>query len=472
MSTDSRVPDRRTSRSFRTTFILAVVLLALLAGGLAVGNIFQGPRVASTAVNAIGTVEQQGTRLVLTPNQRLREVDPSQVVLEPAAEYSLAQDDGSITVTFEQLLSYDTSYTLTVSDAVNSSTGVSSTLEAGFTTPQLEVSTLVRGAISTSGTLEDRVIETNVSGGGEPRILFTSPRLQEYALTDAFVAVIEQDSAGLGAVGVAPRAEPGPAVPLNLDATGSFSSLAADAESGLIGFVVDGMHDDGQTELVRSLFVFDTSDTSFRPKQITGPDGTPLMVSAWAFAPRTGALIAQTLDEQLYLVNVLAGTPAESIGQAQHFHGFIPGTATAVTSGVGGYTLFDLSAGTAEAISPAAMTLSESQYLTQTSVLDPDGTQISAVADAAAGLADVTVELAGESGQRTLYDPGDSGEWLRDICVSPNGQYLAVETGLGAQGPDGYAVLPGMKQSTTTIIDIASGAELRRLTGFLTSWCR
>ena len=143
-----------------------------------------------------------------------------------------------------------------------------------------------------------------------------------------------------------------------------------------------------------------------------------------------------------------------------------------MTSGVGGYTLFDLSAGTAEPLTPAPMTLSETQYLTQTSVLDPEGTQISAVADAAAGLADVTVELADASGQRTLFDPGDSGEWLRDVCISPNGQYLAVETGLGAQGPDGYAVLPGMKQSTTTVIDIASGTELRRLTGFLTSWCR
>lgn len=472
MSTDLGSPGRRTAGSFRKTFILAVVVLALLAAGLAVGNILQGPRVASTAVNAVGTVEQQGTRLVLTPNQRLREIDPAQVVLEPAAEYSLTQDNGTITVTFEQLLAYDTSYTLTVADAVSSSTGVSSTLEAEFTTPQLEVSTLVRGAISTSGSLEDRVIETNVSGGGEPRILFTAPRIQEYALTDAFVAVIEQDTAGLGTVGVAPRAEPGPAVPLNVDATGSFSSLAADAESGLIGFVIDGQHADGQTELVRSLYVFDTSDTSFRPQQVTGPDGTPLMVSTWAFAPRTGALIAQTLDEQLFLVNVLAGTPAESIGQAQHFHGFVPGTATAVTSGVAGYTLFDLSAGTAEPLTPAPMTLSETQYLTQTSVLDPEGTQISAVADAAAGLADVTVELADASGQRTLFDPGDSGEWLRDVCISPNGQYLAVETGLGAQGPDGYAVLPGMKQSTTTVIDIASGTELRRLTGFLTSWCR
>ena len=99
MSTDLGSPGRRTAGSFRKTFILAVVVLALLAAGLAVGNILQGPRVASTAVNAVGTVEQQGTRLVLTPNQRLREIDPAQVVLEPAAEYSLTQDNGTITVT-------------------------------------------------------------------------------------------------------------------------------------------------------------------------------------------------------------------------------------------------------------------------------------------------------------------------------------------------------------------------------------
>ena len=127
MSTDLQSPGRRTARSFRKTFILAVVVLALLAAGLAVGNILQGPRVSSTAVNPVGTVEQQGSRLVLTPNQRLRDVDPSQVVLEPAAEYSLTQDNGTITVTFEQLLAYDTSYTLTVADAVSSSTAVSYT---------------------------------------------------------------------------------------------------------------------------------------------------------------------------------------------------------------------------------------------------------------------------------------------------------------------------------------------------------
>ena len=78
--------------------------------------------------------------------------------------------------------------------------------------------------------------------------------------------------------------------------------------------------------------------------------------------------------------------------------------------------------------------------------------------------------LADSSGTRELYRSPTLGTRVRSFCLSPNGQYLAVETIAAGSLSDGYA-LPGYSAMTTSFVDIASGATTRSVPGFLPDWC-
>jgi len=87
-----------------------------------------------------------------------------------------------------------------------------------------------------------------------------------------------------------------------------------------------------------------------------------------------------------------------------------------------------------------------------------------------AGLASRIIRVDGDE-TRELWSPAAEGTRIGDICLSPNGQYLAVET-ISAEGmPDGYPDVPGSSATSTVFVDIETGDAGRGIAGFRVDWC-
>lgn len=79
--------------------------------------------------------------------------------------------------------------------------------------------------------------------------------------------------------------------------------------------------------------------------------------------------------------------------------------------------------------------------------------------------------LAGPDGGKVLYRPADDGSRIRQACLSPNAQYLAVEIVSPEGRSDDYPQRPAFTAISTNIVDVSSGAVARGLPGFDPSWC-
>ncbi|MCY7287937.1 MAG: hypothetical protein LH624_06715, partial [Cryobacterium sp.] len=81
----------------------------------------------------------------------------------------------------------------------------------------------------------------------------------------------------------------------------------------------------------------------------------------------------------------------------------------------------------------------------------------------------IAVTDAGDSS--VAFIPASDSSRVRDFCVSPNGQYLAVETIPAAGLGDNYPTLPAFSGMTTSLVDLDRGTSSRSVSGFLPDWC-
>jgi hypothetical protein len=60
---------------------------------------------------------------------------------------------------------------------------------------------------------------------------------------------------------------------------------------------------------------------------------------------------------------------------------------------------------------------------------------------------------------------------IATVCLSPNGQLLAVEVVPPGTETDGYEVVPGYRKSRVIVIDSSTGSVQGDEAGFGASWC-
>ncbi|MGO2050840.1 MAG: hypothetical protein ACTH2E_10300, partial [Microbacterium sp.] len=82
-------PPAPKNRRFLYTILAVVGVLVVVVAGLSVVSLFQGPRVSEVQVDAAEAIQVSGSRVILTANQSLQEIDESQVSVEPAAPFTI-----------------------------------------------------------------------------------------------------------------------------------------------------------------------------------------------------------------------------------------------------------------------------------------------------------------------------------------------------------------------------------------------
>lgn len=475
MSTDA--PSTDESGASRTNPFLrrlagSIAVLALAAGGFAFANIAQGPRLNDAQLNAERTTVLAGQKLTLEVNQPVASIDEAGIEVEPDAAVTAEIDERTITLTFDAALAYSTDYTVRVPGVVGAVQPTPSTLEYEFTTPGVDVYTLTRR--SAQG--ESDVVQRKPLDGGDPETVFEAPRIQEFAHHgDLLLAVtIEEDGSNLLFVTDARDGEP---QQFGIPRGASIRDLAVSTTNPLAALVLSSPEIDGVREFDNELIVIDLSPNGAMDLlPVLGLDGEKSNVSSWMFVPGTTSLVAQDFEQSVFMVDVITQQPASPLGVHTELRGFVPGTSQLIVADPDRGARIDLADGTTTTLELASADIAENVYPGPITMLDHDSTYlISLVALAVEGDRNVRTSMLAEVGAdgelREVYAPASETSIIREYCVSPNGQYVAVAASAESGRPDGYSDNPGFTETMTSVVEIASGRTVLTMTGGFSDWC-
>jgi hypothetical protein len=160
------------------------------------------------------------------------------------------------------------------------------------------------------------------------------------------------------------------------------------------------------------------------------------------------------------------------LGEHAEMRGFLPGTLRLVVADPLSGGTIDLTSGESAPFDLPDDGLDEFSYPGKI-VVFADDQYVEVASRPAPGdgiVLDYEVLRVGPEGVEVIFDP-DAGIPIRDICLSPNAQYLAVEVQDPEGEPDDYPLVSGRTLTTTYFVDLETGAANRAIAGFASSWC-
>jgi hypothetical protein len=441
---------------FRLTAAVTIGVLVLAAVSLTVANARQGPRLLDAQINPNAAVEGAGQRLVLNVDQTVANVTADQVSVKPLAPVETRSDGAAVMLRFTDSLRFATTYEITAR-VRSATTGASATLRYSFRTPEGAFYLLQRAASNTDSDAPAQIVR-GFTGSTEQQVVRSQPRIEQYAVADPVIAVVTSDAAGAGTLTVGPLDGSKPSV--TLADHSEISQLKSSGPGGLFGFVLTPSNERDLTG--GGLHIYDPAAGKMTP--VSGFDGKPLDPLDWAFVPGTTSIVAQRDDGSLYLIDPLNRTPTQALGGHTRMYGFVPGSTTLIVDDNGHDKAIDLATGNTSTL--PAIELADAAALQQLLPLGGDRGYVGWVVTQD-GAASVVVLGDGEVRQIYAEDPDPAGG-IQNICLSPNGQYLAV-----AKLPRDAATNPDAAgfASETELIDTATGRTEQKVAGSDINWC-
>ena len=444
---------------FRRSLAGLIVVLVVLCGVFLTLGYLQGPKLTDAQVDTQAVTNRSGQQLRLFANQPVAAVTADQVSVIPDARVSVTTSGDVIAVQFDQPLHYATDYVVRVDGVRGTSLPQASTLEYRFTTAGTSIYSLHRIPDA-----DDEIVTENLTGA-DRAVVFTSPRIVDFAVVGRALAVItlaDDDSTALqlvsltdGAVETVPL--PGPGV---------ISDLHASSVGFLIGvvFTPEGAGADalGGRELL-------TLDVSGRRAftAVTGLDGSPLAVAAWGFVPGGTTLVAQSAEQTMLLVDASAPGIPTPLGKFAELVGFSSDGRTMVVRDAVGPISVSLVDATQTRFVPAPID-GAAPFVGDVAPLANGGMVEKAAVQASDGTFTVSLVVDDGTAGRVLFEtPGGTGS-IESFSVSPNDQYVVAEVvpDNATRVSDGYPRDPRSTTLSTVIIDLATGTVVRTVEGF------
>lgn len=436
------------------------------ATGLGVAGAFRGPKLDTANVAAATALERVGQRLVLISDQAIDPVTAEDVQISPDVPISVVSDERSVTIRFSGMLRALTEYTVAVA-VTGSATGVTGALEHTFSTPDLEVTVLVRDL---DGPDE---VRTRTVSGQESATVFEADRIQEFAeLRDGVAAVVLDDGRTTGRLVIAVAGEP-VTQEVALPGPGLLQQLRASDATDHLGVVFTSEDQNSPDARVAQLLLLDRLDPGGIVNPVVGLDGEPLSVLDWRFVPGTPYVVVQAYDQTMLLVDTTTPDAVPvPLGEHTQMRGFLPGTLRLVVANPTSGSTIDLESGQTRPLELPDDGLDEFVYPGKVIAL-ADDRYVEIVSRPSVGegfVLDYAVLHVTADAVVVAYDPG-AGVPIRDICLSPNGQYVAVEVQDPEGEPDDYPNVSGRTLTNTYFVDLETLAANRAIAGFAASWC-
>ncbi len=445
--------------------------LAVVAGGLGLANAGQSPRLSSTEINTQALTTRAGQRVVLNINQPLSDSSPVLVSVSPDALTEVAVDENSVTIRFPEMLDYNTQYTITI-EAESAATGIAGRIVYTFVTADVDVYSLLRDTREDKAgqDMPDKILKNKLSGNTEQEVAFEAPRIQGYVVLRDRLGVITLDSSDQPSLIIA---SPSDGIETPVDTTGAraIDKLQAADTGDLIGYIFEDVS--GDANGLRSvLFLYDLTSDSGVPTPVTGFDGKPLPVMDWMFVPGTTSVVVQGADQQLFLIDPLAGGDLTPLGWHDEMRGFIPGTVKLVVADPLSGSIIDLAAGTTTILKLPEPQIDPGFYPGSLALLADDRYVLLSVTYATEESGSSRLVRTDPDGSSEVFRTNSVGSRIRNFCVSPNGEFLAVEVISGEGVPDNYPNELGYSATSIYFVRLDDATSNRGVNGFLPNWCR
>lgn len=459
------MPTRRPSgKPFRRAFVATVTALALVCGVFMTVGYLQGPRLDSVSIDTAAAVAAP-QQLRLFANHPLDPIEPEQVIITPAADFTVSVADATVAVQFDSPLAYGTEYRVVIGDVRSARMPQSGELEYAFTTPQPDLYLLTRGQ-------PDDIIQRTALDDAARETVYSAPGIQDYAVVDFGLAVVrvgEQRTSTLELV------EPARSIveQVRLPEPVSLSDLDVSTTGEHIGFLLSSVPGGADQANFHSLYVMDlsTAGRDIAPVPVLGITGEQIRATGWKFIPGTTSLVALTIERDLLMVDVATGA-VQPLGQGDAFVSLSPDGRTVVVTDSLGPIAVDLATAERTRISGSPLA-GRTPFLGELVTLSGGGHIAKAVlpSDDSTRFATLLLRDDGATAE-ILYRTIEDGGSITTFDVSPNGQYVAVETvpSLAESVSDGYLIEPRSTSTTTLIIDVQSGQVVRSIEGFGLSW--
>ncbi|UJP09045.1 hypothetical protein L2X99_11255 [Microbacterium sp. KUDC0406] len=440
--------------------LAAVVGVLLVVGGiLSAVSLLHGPRVVAVQADPQQATETSGSRVILTANEPLAEIDESQVTVDPAVPFTIDAAGRSIGIRFTVPLDDATEYTVRVRDAEGTGGGPSSDLETAFTTPAAHIFLLQRS----DG--DDKIFRTDLTGEKGVAV-FRAPRIVDFRATSSRLVVAVEEKGGSRLV-VMNRDGSGQRE-LKLPGDGYVSTLQVSDRGDLVGYSYSDA-DLSETSGRESVLVTQSLSGTSGPRivQVAGKD---VSIADWQFVPDTSSLLFIDFDGALAVEDPAGDAGVKPMGTAAQILGVARGTFTAVverpTSEIVELNLTDGS--------EQPMPVTKPDYGPPTAVVPYPGGALQHVVQRdetgmPTGQSVITVTPDGAAEKIFQVDGDDA---ILQVCASPSGQYAAVTvTPDLTDNPYDELLMPLPKKVHTNLLDLRTGEELATLSGFDASWC-
>lgn len=464
MSTDSRGAARRARGHGRYTRGVAIAIGALVViGGAAAGTgLTQGPRATSIQQDPQAAAVQSGSRVIFTANEALTDIDPSQVTVEPATDFTLDAAGRTVGVRFPTALDADTDYTVTIDGVQGIGGGPTSTLTTSFTTPKASVLMLERDA-----TGDDRIVSHTV-GGSDGDAVFTAAQIDDFRATSAYLIATTVDGDGTMHVTVVNRGN-GSTHEIALPGSGIVTGLQVSERGQLYGFTFTDANLSAAGGRENVLFTGSLASSDDPAPVVVG--GSEPSIDRWRFVPETSSLLLNSFDGDLTLVDRQdPDGEVSSFGTALGIEGVARSTYTALIDRLEeGFVELDLASGEQRVLTDAHL---DGDALLGHILPLPNGDTLRSYAMLEDGIPTTSrIVTMNQDGDVNDIAETEDGDVLQQVCASPSAQYIAltVSDSSGAAYDGGVQSLPEIME--TRIYDAATGDEVDTWDGFDISWC-
>ncbi|MDF2559311.1 MAG: hypothetical protein K0R99_757 [Microbacterium sp.] len=453
-------PDPATSRRFLVTLVAVLGILVLVGAGFGIVSLLQGPRISEVQVDAAQAIETSGSRVILTANQALADIDPEQVTVEPAVPFTVDASGRGVGVRFTVPLDDSTKYTVRVADVTGVGGGPSTTLTTSFETPASHTFILRRDVEG-----KDKIFLTDLKGDGVA--VYEHDKINDFrATSNQLVVAVEEDE---GSRLLVMDRDGGNQRELKLPGDGYVGAIQVSERGGLVGYSYSDK-ELSDTAGRASVLVTQSLNGKDDPQIIEVAD-KEASVFVWQFVPDSAAVLFIDFDGALSLVDRSTDAGVQSLGLAATIQGISRGTYTAIVERLDGAVVeLNLADGTEEPLAA-----SDPDYGTASSITPfPGGTLRHVVSRDDAGLPiGQAVIRVDDDGKATPLVEVSSADSILQACASPSGQYAAVAIAPDlASNPYDGMLLPLPENVETHLIDMESGKEMVALTGFDVSWCQ
>ncbi|GAB2968800.1 WD40 repeat domain-containing protein [Frigoribacterium salinisoli] len=449
--------DPQGSRRFRRGLAGVVGVLVLVCAVFGVLTHLQGPKLQRTSVDVGAVVDRPGQQLRFFANQAVARVDPSQVTVSPAADVTVQTDGDVVSVQFTERLRWDATYRVTVEGVTSVYQPTSSTFETRFSTGTADTWRLVRGA----GGADD-VLERAPLHGGEREQVWSAPGIQAFEPFDTAVAVVTDDGERSALQLVS---DDGVAVEqLPLPGEGRVTAFDADRATTTLAFSFRAAGSD--SEVLFSLPLQGARE----PVAVPSITGQPITVADWLVVPGRDALVVRADDDSVTLVDLSGVEPPRPVGTYVSLQSVSPDGGSLVAATALQTVRVDLATGREEPVAFAgvegrtpfrgdAVAVGGGRYVQEVTLPVGEGADY-----------ETRIVLDDDGEAVTLYEPTATAAVV-GFSVSPNGQYLAVETADASTPTETSDLIAPVPVGTTTVVvDVAGAAVVASFAGSSVAW--